>query len=372
MGKGKDTSTPREEHVSRPLSSLKDPALFGPPPKHVRYHGGIAVPDRTTPDRSGIGAPLSQAQIREQNARLEAEQQRAQAEAEERARPPPPPRPYVADTSGLSTGNLPPPPVRRINSSAESTTSNNSRPKPSLPPRLPPRRDSPSQPPTPPPAYSPIPVQEAESDGYINQHAASRLTQAGVSVPGFGIGGANGGRDSAPSPLSRTNATAPVNELQARFSRMSTSSPTAQETPTQGTTLASPQTSQSHYSPSAGGTDSQGISSSFNNFRDRHSDQIDAGKKKISDINEKYGITKRINGYFEHPPAKSSATPPPPPPPHPNANQPSSNVDASPLNKRKPPPPPPPKKPGMRTTPVNPANAPSPSPPPLPLGTKPR
>jgi len=44
MGKSKDPHTGAEEHVSRPLSTLKDPAAFGPPPKNVNYHGGAALP----------------------------------------------------------------------------------------------------------------------------------------------------------------------------------------------------------------------------------------------------------------------------------------------------------------------------------------
>jgi hypothetical protein len=41
MGKGKDngSSIPAEYRASRPLSSLKDPSSFGPPPKHINYHG---------------------------------------------------------------------------------------------------------------------------------------------------------------------------------------------------------------------------------------------------------------------------------------------------------------------------------------------
>ena len=58
MGKGKSGSSSEEqEHVSRPLHTLKDPSAFGPPPKNVNYHGGAAVPDRTTPDPRGLGAP---------------------------------------------------------------------------------------------------------------------------------------------------------------------------------------------------------------------------------------------------------------------------------------------------------------------------
>ncbi|KAL1860971.1 hypothetical protein Plec18167_003746 [Paecilomyces lecythidis] len=366
LGKGKDTS-PREEHVSRPLSTLKDPASFGPPPRHINSHGGAAVPSRTTPERRSLGAPLSQDQIQKQNARLEAEYYEQERESE---RPPPPPRPYVADTTGLSTNNLPPPPVRRINSPAQSTptTSTSSRHTPRPPPRLPARRDTPSQPPTPPPAYSPTQEQDPESHEYLNQHATSRLSQAGVAVPGLGIGGTNGGRDSAPSAPSRS--TGPVNELQSRFSRMSTSSSTADPETT---------SSRQDYSASQSGT-GRGVGARISDFRERHSDQIDAGKKhfntgkqKISDTNEKYGVTKKINGkingYLDRSGGDNSSAAPPPPPPA--QNRPPVASPPS-LGKKKPPPPPPPKKPGMRTIPVSPVNAQTPPPPPLPLGTKPR
>ena len=45
LGKG-DSSKPADddEHISRPLSTLKDPSAFGPPPKHINYHGGAALP----------------------------------------------------------------------------------------------------------------------------------------------------------------------------------------------------------------------------------------------------------------------------------------------------------------------------------------
>lgn len=46
MGKGKSPSRDASEHVSRPLSSLKDPAAFGPPPKNVNYHDGAALPNQ--------------------------------------------------------------------------------------------------------------------------------------------------------------------------------------------------------------------------------------------------------------------------------------------------------------------------------------
>lgn len=49
LGKGDQNSsntTEASEHISRPLSSLKDPAAFGPPPKHIHFHGGAALPNQ--------------------------------------------------------------------------------------------------------------------------------------------------------------------------------------------------------------------------------------------------------------------------------------------------------------------------------------
>jgi hypothetical protein len=52
MGKGEDANAAAdEEHISRPLSTLKDPAAFGPPPKNIHYHGGAALPKFVSPIR---------------------------------------------------------------------------------------------------------------------------------------------------------------------------------------------------------------------------------------------------------------------------------------------------------------------------------
>ncbi|RJE21597.1 hypothetical protein PHISCL_06057 [Aspergillus sclerotialis] len=325
MGKGKDPyESERTNHVSKPLSSLKDPASFGPPPKHIKR---------------GLGAPLSNEQIDSQNAR----QQEAEIEEEEPAKPAPPQLPYRADRTGLSrTTNLPPPPPRRINSSTDSASTGSSRPK-APPPPIPPRRQSPS----PPPAYTPEPTIADSSDGYLNQQATSNLSRAGVSVPALGIGDNNSGN-------------APVNELQSRFARMDTNSPSsaspAPPPPARGA---------SYQSNSSSSTPASQSQSTFNHFKERHSDQIEAGKQKISGINEKYGISRRINNFIED--QKSPAHQGPPPPPHPNRS--SSNTDMNTMNRKKAPPPPPPKKPEMRSSA---ANSPSPVPPPLPLDTKPR
>ncbi|CAI7638228.1 unnamed protein product [Penicillium manginii] len=280
MGKGKDTNeSDRSDHVSRPLSSLKDPASFAPPPKHINYHGAAALPNQTTPDRSGIGAPLTQTQVNEQNAHQE---QAIAAEEEAAAKPKPPPVPYRVNTTGLSTENLPPPPVRRLDSPSPGSSTNTaatSKPKPSLPPRVPPRNlPSQSQGDTPPPAYSP--VAPPPSDGYINQEATSRLASAGVSVPALGIGEENGQLQGH-----TTTGDAPVNELQSRFSNMQTG-PTSRAAPPPPP--ARPSTLQSAQA-----------------FKDKHQDKIDMGKQKLSGAAS--GARKFVDDHRS--PSATSASP---------------------------------------------------------------
>lgn len=369
MGKGKDKDSEKEEHVSRPISSLKDPSTFGPPPKHVKYHGAAALPNETTPDRRGLGAPLSQEQIDHQK---EQEQAEIEAQEQELQKPAPPPLPYRANRTGVDPSTLPPPPVRR-GSPAEPTIPSNTRPKPSIPPRVPPRTGSTpvSHTPSPPPAYSPS-AAETPSDPYINQAATSRLAQSGVSVPALGIG--NGGNQwrggspgtASPAPTGSVGQ-APLNELQSRFSQMRTNSP--REAPAPPPSRGSYATEQSQ-SP-APASDTRSAQSTINDFREKHSDKIDAGRQKLSGINEKYGISQRVNGFFDDKKSSGHQGAPPPVPRHPTAVQPppsAPSASSESLGQRKAPPPPPPKKSGMRSTPVPSA----PTPPPIPMGTKPR
>ncbi|KOS39433.1 hypothetical protein ACN38_g9727 [Penicillium nordicum] len=273
MGKGNESNPNRSDHVSQPLSALKDPSSFGPPPKHINYHGAAAVPDQTTPDHRGVGAPLSQDQI---NAQDSHRQQVAEAEEEHFQKSAPPPVPYRVDTSGLSTDNLPPPPVRRLDSASSATTSSISKSKPPKPPpRLPARNGSPSS--DPPPAYSTSPVL---SHDYINQDATSRLANAGISVPGFGIG-----QEKSSSP-----AHTPVNELQSRFSQMNTSgSPSSPTPPAQASANASTSSPQNFRERHAGSIDSG--KQKYGDFRERHADTIDSGKQKYGDFRERHADT---------------------------------------------------------------------------------
>ncbi|KAF2461902.1 hypothetical protein BDY21DRAFT_329959 [Lineolata rhizophorae] len=285
MGKGKPAGAQDAlEHQSTPLSSLRDPSSFGPPPKHTHYHGAsAAAASPTSPvTRSGIASPSSRPlgsaipseEITAQQQRLEAEQ-RAEEEAER-----PPAGPYRADTTGLSTAGLPSPPVRRatgaggVPSPTSSTPVGGHRaptgqstgivgsaqgagPKPSLPPRLPPRQTSHPDlhTPAPPPTYGESQraheqaqqhPQGSTAAGYLNQGALNRLGRAGVSVPGLGIGqqGAAGAKSPPPpplptrresssssagtggaqSPVARTGHAGQLGELQSRFARLGSGS----------------------------------------------------------------------------------------------------------------------------------------------------
>ncbi|OJD19584.1 hypothetical protein AJ78_00441 [Emergomyces pasteurianus Ep9510] len=390
VGKGKSNSDGRAEHASRPLASLKDPASFPPPPKHINRHGGGGVSSPTSASQlNGLGAPLSTSEIQSLRQR---EQQERQAEEAESPKKAPPPVPFRANTTGLSTDNFLPPPTRQVSASpgpAEQLRPKPApKPKPSLPPRLPPRTATHLSPsPSPPPAYDSSPKGLVAP---VNQGAINRLGNAGVSVPSLGIinRADSGQRETGTKSAGSASPYAPQNELQARFSRMNTASPistsSAPARPTEGTTVEQKQHavrtahSFSRDPTSVSTSDARSAASTARNFRERHSDQIDSGKKKLIQIDQKYGISKRINSFIED--QKSPAYPDSQPSPHANAayspQSPSPNAfnrsDLEALNNRKPPPPPPPpKKPSIQALPVDGTSQVSP-PPPLPLGTKPR
>ncbi|KAK4141625.1 uncharacterized protein C8A04DRAFT_30736 [Dichotomopilus funicola] len=226
IGRGEDNTTRYENHTSTPLASLRDPASFAPPPKR-NPNAVIGVPSPTTSTgTAGPPIPSRPGTFAEQSALEEQE-------------PTAPPKPWRLDTTGLSTSHLPPPPGRKDGANTRSpppVPPNNTthRPgPPSLPPRLPPRSSNPSSPatgtPSPPPPYSsptagpalptrhkpqpsptsgPLsPATSGSSSPHLNQSAISRLSAAGVSVPGLGIGRGNtttttsdGGRGAGTAP----------------------------------------------------------------------------------------------------------------------------------------------------------------------------
>ena len=390
VGKGKPAQTPAGEHQSKPLASLKDPDSFGPPPKNVNFHGGAAASSPTVPARRGFGAPVGA-----QEQQMTESERRRQDEAAKK--PDPPPVPYRVNTTGLDTSNLPKPPARRVGQEGIQQTPSpaSAKPKPSLPPRLPPRQNS--RPdlhtPDPPPPYAAATQQQPlpHKDDF-NVGALNRLTRAGVSVPGLGIGSkpptnnAEPQQDnpwaSQPSHTSPTN-TSPtptqnpsLNGLQSRFSKLSTTS----SQPNQGTTMEQKQdalrtATAFHKDPSSISlSDAKATASTANNFRERHGDQVAAGGRWAGAMNKKFDVAGKVNGYTGGSPnvsaSQTQASPAQETNASPWANEPSAGYGGSPPPARentespatgafrKPPPPPP----HSRST----------GPPPVPLGSKPR
>ncbi|UKZ96698.1 uncharacterized protein TrAFT101_011476 [Trichoderma asperellum] len=186
-GRGHKEEDSGPSHVARPLSSLRDPNSFAPPPR--RTGSGLAPPPPpSTAKRSVVKVPGTY--------------QPAYEEEEEEHHIPT--GPYRADTTGLSTSNLPPPPVRRDHpnnqspppyESVVSSSAGTRAPPPSLPPRLPPRSGSG----TPGRTESPLSALGANPN-HLNQGAVNRLGAAGISVPAFGIGKASPSNDDDDAP----------------------------------------------------------------------------------------------------------------------------------------------------------------------------
>lgn len=379
MGKKKGPGgADEDEHISRPLHTLKDPSAFGPPPKNVNYHGGAALPNQITPDTGGWGAPLSKEEIR---AKKEAEEEEARREAEEAAKPKGPPVPYRKDTTGLSTAHLPPPPGRKDGADGRTPPPADKPKPPGLPPRLPPRQNSSSSA-TPPPPYAANTPEPDAHRGILNQGALNRLGAAGVSVPGFGINGAKSKQPLPPPSRSPTHSPAPtaspaantqLNELQSRFSRMSSSSSPKPEAPSQGTTFAQKQAalktaSSFRNDPSSVSlSDARTAASTANNFRERHGEQVKTGWQSANKLNTKYGIADKVGAFGA--PANAQT-------PEPQSPQIDTRDSGSPLagpqggvqGKKKPPPPPPAKKKELMGNGVGK----EPLPPPIPLSSKPK
>lgn len=298
--------------------------------------------------------------------------------------------PYRTDTTGLSTANLPTPPAFRPNA-ATPPPAPASRPKPSLPPRLPPRQTENVDEYTPPapPSYGEAIQQPAAHT--LNQGAMNRLGQAGVSVPGLGIGRnasppvpprqrtmapppppvrqSSGSSTTAPPPparqISGSSTAAPLsppvtanngpqlNELQNRFAKMTTPS-SAETAPSTGTSWADKQAalrtaSNFRNDPSkVSASDLKGAASTANNFQQRHGEQAASGWRAASGLNQKYGIAGKVNNL-----AGGSSTSPAPQSPA------LGGVG------KKPPPPPPAKRKELTSTNSG-------EPPPIPLSSKPR
>ncbi|KAF4550645.1 Hypothetical protein D9617_16g014330 [Elsinoe fawcettii] len=265
MNKKDNSYSKAQSHQSAPLSSLRDPSQFAPPPKHINYHGADAArasvsnpasPAVSTPgsatapsnalvpsgnssavdtrkydtDRGGWGGALSQDSV-------SSWQQQKQLEQEEAEKPKVPTGPYRKDTTGLRTDHLPPPPVRRgtgvaspPSSAVSRTPTGGSRPPlpppsanaspakpkpPGLPPRLPPRQSTePNEyTPPPPPSYNEAtsqPQTPAETQAQppfptpsnLSTNAGTLNRLAGAGVSVPGLGVSRNAAPPAPQPAS--------------------------------------------------------------------------------------------------------------------------------------------------------------------------
>lgn len=415
MGKGKGPQTSAEDarsHNSAPLSTLRDPSSFGPPPSHVNKAEPRAYtratpaqapakistanfPESqvlaTAPQGDGWGSPLPSISLEaQQQEQREAEEAEAAAEAA-------PAVPYRANTTGLSTAGMPAPPVKRLPAeeiAPQQPPKTASRPVPPPPPRLPPRQNSNpdeySQPPPPPyttGTQSSAAAAPEKSPGYLNPGAVNRLGQAGVSVPDFEIGGGrqaihnlDAASEGARQPVA-PSSNGQMSELQARFRRMPgrVSSPTAQspqqEGSSSGTSWQQKQAALSTASKfqkdpvSVTMSDAKEAGSTANNFRQRHGEQIAQGWQQAQGLDKKYGVSNRAGGVAqgaqqEPIPSLAPATAPSPIEDTAASSTPSAGTV---VGKKAPPPPPPKKKPELSA-----GSGTTDTPPVIPTSSKPR
>ncbi|KHN97654.1 GMP synthase [Metarhizium album ARSEF 1941] len=372
MGRNKDDKNDSSSnHVARPLSHLKDPESFAPPPKRSGS-GLLPAPKPVPPERKVVTSPSKYADPRAgpveppprdtgtglASAEASPTREAQRNDAGNRLRP------YQANTTGLSTGNLPKPPGRRDGADGRSPPSYDeatsgaavplARP-PGLPPRLPPR----------------VPPGGGEKDGRRDERAVDRLEAAGVSVPALGIGRAGAAHSTSPSPppasarassLTQAGAggwVAQAKQLQGHFAEKSTQSMTSsarEQESGQGTTWAQKQAALETASAfrkdtsSVSLSDAKAAASTANNFRQRHGAQVAAGAKAANNFNQKYGISDKLGAFAGSPTTQTTQkkfTPPPLPGPsqtYTGAANDAAQAAAPGLAGRKKPPPPPPKR----------------------------
>lgn len=259
-------------HQSAPLASLQDPDKFGPPPKHKEFYDeqGNSLNPVSPVGVSTYQAPeLPQSRpqpsggwgrvVPTSNRKQQEEEQKQQEEEEARAAR----GPYKADTTGLRTDNLPAPPVKRDGhppAPAPTPRGNTMSSSPPVPqrqpqaraapvPTLPPRmNDHPDKyTPPPPPSYGEATKPVPQVPAALTAAAVTRLGQAGVSVPGFGIGSKS--TDGQQSPTSSQGHIGQLSELQQRFARMKPASDAETPTPASPTSTNAAAAAAAHKKP---------------------------------------------------------------------------------------------------------------------------
>lgn len=244
-GSKKAPSEDARDRATTPMSALKDPSSFGPPPRSVNYNNAVSGTSFTAESRTG---PLTPAEYRAREDELarqekeekvrEKEEKRLDREAKLRLRleqqgqeePAGSLLAYRNDSTGLSTTQFAPPIARRAAADGSITirsTTPFSKTKPSLPPRLPNRPNSnpnigshmtsvPSQ-----EVLTKVPIgSPGESPLYPTRRPA---LPARTSTQSF--------KNSATS-----DKNAQVDELQSRFARMKVMAPSASAAASQDVT----------------------------------------------------------------------------------------------------------------------------------------
>lgn len=402
-----------QNHVSAPLSSLRDPASFGPPPRHH------SAAERAQMREVARGPPSYSIEDLERPPRLPPRPGRTpprskgrtpEAEDDDEEEPPPLPSrpgqtfptprvpPQFPWTKQWADEERPPlpgrSPVRGASSSDDDKQPNlgimmvnNDDPSDDenigeheTPPRLPLRPTAGDEPVDAPPAYT----EAISTTPHINERATSRLGAAGVSVPSLGIGPRQAPQRKTPPqpPQSRkkpdTHGWADGGELQARFAAMRMRSGSGADDDHEETARQSI----SRETGTTSSTSSWPNSNSLGAAAGATRSALANGRQQLGATNERYGVTRRVGDFIERQRSAPSAVGPlhPAPAPMPvdeaaekaeDPFPPSSAADAplavsrsSTTHHRTPPPPPPPKKPGLRGAGAGP-------PPPLPLATKP-
>ncbi|KAK9415430.1 hypothetical protein SUNI508_10454 [Seiridium unicorne] len=364
VGRG-EKSEDRSSHVAAPLSSLRDPSTFAPPPKRDPSQPLPAAAPYAT-QSTPRPAPPTPARSSQQSISPIAQQEEGVAE------PAAPPKRWQLDSTGLSTAHLPPPPGRRDGADgrgAASTPTSATPPPyspakpraaggpPSLPPRLPPRsgNSSPIHTQSPGPlartsTQTHVDTQSRAENGFLNQGAVNRLGASGISVPGFGIGG-----KSSPAPPPRASPTSPAPA-------------SAQGTTWQQKQAAMRTASQFQKDPSSVSlSDAKSAATTANSFRQRHGEQVSNGLRMANNLGQRFGITEkaRVGDSAVSGPGSGSLG-------QPQQQGPVSVGSlASAIGKKKPPAPPPPKKKAELSSAATTRNNDGAPPPPVPLATRP-
>ncbi|KAI5917098.1 hypothetical protein F4810DRAFT_716793 [Camillea tinctor] len=338
----------RSNHSVAPITSLRDPSSFGPPPKRVNGSGpapnGHVLPPPTSTSSQGGGPPLP-------SRRGPPDSSFPQHQRPVTATGPEDPalasKPFRLDTTGLSTSHLPPPPLRGGGPPRPSSSHPSSRPgagpPPMLPPRLPPRNHhSPSLPPlgaphqlapdadgisgpgfslsmsssggwgkrrTPPPPLPPLrattpmltasltpsPTKATAHLGDLGVRSFSPHSQH-LSAPSSSRPGSSASSRSRPGSSSSSRSRSPLSS-----SHNSPPNPNPNQPPgPQGTTWAQKQAALKtaadlHRDPaSVSLADARAAASTANNFRQRHGDQVVAGARAAHSINERYGVADKM------------------------------------------------------------------------------